>query len=819
MTVEQAFKSILSGRAILITGSGAHLGVTTPDNAPFPSGIRLSKEIYKECGIDNPENPWDLQDATDTYTELFSADKLVQTIKKKLYVGKILEEHRALYSYEWQRIYTTNYDEVPRIATSKNINTLIPITLSTKRREEDLDNNLCIYINGYIGKLTTESLQNEFKLTGRSYLSTQELIKSEWGAVFSEDIETADCIIIVGLSLEYDLEIKKFIYNQNVVEKTMFIEDIDISQDKRRKMERLGTVETIGMKQFVYDLQKFKENFAVLAKHADLYPYRSFDVYEYKRNLKKANSLNVYDLLMSGKMTDDLWYRDKGKYINIIYRRKLYDAVNCLENDCKVLYVHANLGNGKTLFVESLKHQLQKFNYKIFTLNDYYQNITSKEIKNIIAETGRKLIVIENYYNYMSVIKNFALHNISNLQFVLTARTVLYDTRIGEVEDLFRLNPGQSLVLDLNKLESVEINEMNRILENNGLWSNYSAESKEERSKLLKEKQRGNRELQAILVDVLNSSKMKEKIEEIVINIKNISEIYYDALMLFLLTKTMSLNISGNDLSRILGVNIALDANFVNNPGVKELLDFSSGETSYKLRSAVTANMILKELGSNDKIIELLVKTANYANGYRNIERYENILKNIISYSHVRTFLTNSGQKERFLINYYDELKGLDYYRENSFYWLQYAIACINVERYDLAQTYLDNARSWFWDTDVMVPFQIDTQQATLYLILIEKGLVADIEKTFFEAHQLLMKPTISVKDNPAKQIRVFGFYTRRDVREKMLDTKYIDMYRKCCADAYNKVNQYLKNVRVESDRKPFQNLARNLLNCSLSSR
>lgn len=819
MKKEQVFKNILNGKAILITGSGAHLDVTTPDNGPFPSGISLSKEIYKECGIDNPENPWDLQDATDTYTEMFSEDKLVQTIKKKLYVGKILEEHRALYSYEWQRVYTTNYDEVPRIATSKNINTLIPITLSTKRTEEDLDNNLCIYINGYIGKLTTESLRNEFKLTGRSYLSAQELLKSEWGAIFSEDIETADCIVIVGLSLEYDLEIKKFIYNQNVVEKTMFIEGVDISQDKKRKMERLGTVETIGMKQFVHELEKFKENFTVSIKNANLYPYKSFDVYEYKRNLKKANSLNVYDLLMAGKMIDDLWYRDKGKYINIIYRRKLQDAISCLENGCKVLYIHANLGNGKTLFVESLKHQLQKFNYKVFTLKDYYQNVTSKEIKNIIEEVGKKLIVIENYYNYMSVIKNFSLHSINNIQFVLTARTVLYDTRIGEVEDLFRLNPGQSAVLDLNKLTIAEVNEMNRILETNGLWSSYSAESKEMKGKLLKERKGGNRELQAILVGVLNSTKMKEKIEEIVNNIKNISDIYYDALMLFLLTKIMSLNISGNDMSRILEVNVALDAKFVNNPGVKEILDFSSGETSYKLRSAVTANMILKELGSNDKIIELLVKMANYANSYRNIERYENILKNIISYSHVRTFLTNSSQKERFLINYYDELKVLDYYKENPFYWLQYAIACVNVERYDLAQTYLDNARSWFWDTDAIVPFQIDTQQATLYLILIEKGLSVDIEKDFCEAHQLLMKPTISVKDNPAKQIKVFGFYTRRDVRSKMLDAKYIDIYVNSCAEAYNKVNQYLKNVRVESDRKPFQNLAKSLLNCSLSKR
>ncbi|MCM1173842.1 MAG: hypothetical protein NC341_02195 [Blautia sp.] len=817
MDKKQAFKDILNGKAIIITGSGAHLEVMTPNNEPFPSGVSLAEEIYKECGIGNPENPWDLQDATDTYTEMFSEDRLVQTIKKKLMVGNIEDEHRKLYSYNWQRVYTTNYDEVPRIATRTNVNTLIPVTLHTKRREEDLNNNLCIYINGYIGKLTIESLKNEFKLTGRSYLSAQELLKSEWGAVFTEDIETADCIIIVGLSLEYDLEIKKFIYNQNVVGKTMFIESMDISPDKKRKLERLGSVEAIGMKQFVHELEDFRECYTVPVQNANLYPYKSFDVYEYKKSLKKTSALGVYDLFMSGKVTDDLWYREKGRYVNIIYRKKLWDAVNFLNNGCKVLYIHANLGNGKTLFVESLKHQLQKYNYKVFTLKDYYQNITSKEIKNIIEETGKKLVVIENYFNYLSVIKNFALHDLNSIQFVFTARTVLYDIRLGEVDEAFGLNPGQSPVLDLNKLTLPEINDMNRILENNGLWSSYSAESPKTKRKFLKEKKGGNSQLQAILVGVLNSSKMKEKIEEIVDNIKNVSDIYYDALFFSLLIKTMSLNISGNDMSRILGVNVALDAKFVNNPGVKEILDFSSGETSYKLRSAVTANMILKELSSDDKIIELLVKTANYADNYRKIERYENILRNIISYSHVRTFLTNSSQKERFLINYYDALKGLEYYKENSFYWLQYAIACINVERYDLAQAYLDSARSLFRDTETMIPFQIDTQQATLYLILIEKGLSADIEKDFYNAHQLLMKPTVSIKDNPAKQIKVFGFYTKRSVSKKMLNVQYIGMYRECCAEAYNKVNQYLKNVRVESDRRPFQDLAQNLLTGSLS--
>ncbi len=89
-----------------------------------------------------------------------------------------------------------------------------------------------------------------------------------------------------------------------------------------------------------------------------------------------------------------------------------------------------------------------------------------------------------------------------------------------------------------------------------------------------------------------------------------------------------------------------------------------------------------------------------YANYYAQTEKYENILKNIIPYSHVKTFLLKSGQQETFLLNYYNDFKELDYYKENSFYWLQYSIACTYVGRYDLAQTYLDSAYSWFGESE-----------------------------------------------------------------------------------------------------------------------
>lgn len=46
-----------------------------------------------------------------------SSDELIAELKKVLYVSKVQKEHEILYGQDWQRVYTTNYDEVPILAS------------------------------------------------------------------------------------------------------------------------------------------------------------------------------------------------------------------------------------------------------------------------------------------------------------------------------------------------------------------------------------------------------------------------------------------------------------------------------------------------------------------------------------------------------------------------------------------------------------------------------------------------------------------------------------------------------------------------------
>lgn len=809
--MEKIYRNILNGNAILITGSGAHMTVKNHNGENFPSGVNLAKKVYELCGVEAPDNEYDLQDATDTFVEKFSEEMLIKEIKKQLSVANIEDSHRNLYSHNWQRIYTTNYDEVPIIASK---NEILPVTLSSKRSSDILLKKLCVYINGYIGNLNNKTINNEFKLTGKSYMASQSLADSEWGDVFSEDICTCENIVVIGLSLDYDLEIKRFLYDKKVIEKTIFVMSSDLTENRMRKLKRLGTVLPIGMEAFLKGLSDYETIYDAGKNGVDWKVYKCFEVYNSRRNLKQATMFNIYDLFMYGNYVDDLWHRKVGKYYSIVYRDALRIVFNTLKSGCKVVFLHANLGNGKTMFIESLKHQGQNYYDKIFTLKETYQNLLSKEIKNIMDEPGKKLVIIENYYNYISVIKQFSIYDCRNVQFVFSARSVIYDTRLNDVYDYFNISCGDCLTIDLNKLTQRELRDFDSILVKNGLWGECNKSKEEERIGILSSSKGGNRQLQGILLSVLKSTLMREKVANTVTNIKKMSEIYYKVLILALLIKVMSLNVRANDMNGILGINIALDSKFTSDPDVKEILDFTSGETSFKLKSAVTANIILKELECNDAIIDVLIKTAKYADKYKNNERFENVLKNIVSFSHVSTFLIKSEQSKTFLVKYYDELKEIEYYKTNSFYWLQYAIACMDIERYDLAQQYLDCAYGYFRHSDEIVPFQIDTQQAMLYLRMIKADCVQDVKATFTKAHDILTKPITSRKNNPIKVILAFKHYTDCKIKDNLLKAGGLEEYCKSCSEAFNYINKLADNIYNERDKQIIDSVKKELIKC-----
>lgn len=807
----KVFNSILSGRAILITGSGVNVGVKNHEGIEFPIGKDLTKLIYNKCGITNPDDEYDLQDASQTYLEQKSAQELINLLKQTYNVGSLSDAVKILYNLPWCRCYTTNYDDVPMLATDKK---MIPITLSEKTERLIDEKASCVYINGYIGKLNERTLETEFKLTTVSYLSTENILNSQWGIVLKRDIEFADVVIIAGLSLDYDLDLKRIIYSPEIINKVIFVEKKDISEDKKRKMNRIGQVWDIGLEEFTKHIQHYMETEYV--PEETMQRLICFEK-NYPINVTApAKTLEIYNLFSIGEISSNLFWKEGGKYTSLVYRNQIADIMSAINNKVRLIFLHANLENGKSILLEMLKQQLYKRDICTYTFLEGNNRREFKDIKNIMMSEEPKVIIIENYFNHLDVLREFSLYKCENVSFVLTARTMVYETKISEVHTFFNITRGESVSLDINKLDKREIYNCYSILDRNEFWGSYAKLNPKEKKKLLVDKNAGNSELQTILLKTIYQSVIRKKIDNIVKSVKDESGNYYSGLIIMLLSKVMSLELNIADINTIMGISCLIDVQYKENPAVKELVEFKqNGKMDFKIKSAVIAKVILNDIDNSADIIEALVKIANYANLYSETNRFEGVLQNIVSFSHVNSFLNRKRDNIEFIIDYYDSLKNISYYKNNSFFWLQYSIACMRYKNYELAQNYVEVAYAKFRKSEINIPFQCDNQQARIYLELIRNGKSVNVKSDLEHAHALIMKPIVSEKDREESTIRLLNIYVDRNFIKQIDISNLKKEYCVFCGEAYNKVKDFLHNMKNERDRERYENLKDKLLRCS----
>ena len=341
--------------------------------------------------------------------------------------------------------------------------------------------------------------------------------------------------------------------------------------------------------------------------------------------------------------------------------------------------------------------------------------------------------------------------------------------------------------------------------------------SKNHKRKLLTGKKKGNYELQSILLEIINSSTIRTKLKDIVKEIQEESGDYYQSLVLMLLVKVMSIELRIEDINYITDKAVLMDAQYMKNSAVQELVQFSNdGKYEFKIKSAVVAKVILNDMDNSADIIDVLKKIVIYADNYSENVRFENILKNIVSFSHVNSFLNGKRDNLQFIIEYFDSLKNVEYYKDNSFYWLQYSIACMWYKNYELAQNYVDVAYGKFRGNGKNVPFQCDNQQARIYLEKIKNDKSENIQLDFERAHNLIMQPIISEKDREETTIRLLKVYVDKSFTFKIKNAGLIGLHKKFCGEAYNKISHFLKKLRNDRDRERYVDLQKKLLKASV---
>ena len=817
MHLNQVIKNILDGNAIIIMGAGASLGATNSLGHPFPSGYKLASSLFEACNEKNYD-PNDLKEASQLFEETFSPRKLINEIRTQLSVGKIETFHETIYSLPWIRYYTTNYDEVALFACKKQEKNITPITLDDDFQKHRSEENICVHINGYIGSLSEKTLHTEFKLTVESYLSAENIATSQWGALLLEDMTVAKNIVIIGLSLQHDLDLSRLFYNNitAIKDKTIFIEHADLNSSQQRKLERFGIVYKIGMEGFAEKIVDIKSVYSPNKKSYDFHDYYCFE-HEYRKEypLVAPSAEKIFNFYMNGEFSDELTYEITNTYDSVVYRDNIREILKGINESKKVIFLHSRLGNGKTTTINLLRHQMSRMDIHVFLFKENYYAKLAVDVAAICNITGKVIVIIEDYFAHTEVINKFRAYDTSNITFLFSARTAINDTKKFEIIDKLNIRENESIEIDLNKLCNNEITQCQKIFTTNGFWGRESTKSDAEKEGILKNKKRGDREFQTILIDTIKSSDMMNKINDIVKCLENESKNYYDTLILSLLSQIMRLGVSTSDICSVVGFNVFNDTKFNANPTVKELLLVDSIEYKPRIKSSITSMLIINQIKDMEIIVSCLIKVAKYAANYSSTEKFKNILINIISFSLINSFTKDfpKPKKNKFLIQYYEGLSKLPCYCKNNFFWLQYAIACIELQHFDRAQKYLDNAYGFVPQGDKFEPFQINNQQARLYMEKILNDESTDVLKDLSDAHKLLMMPIAAQKDREEIVVRLFGYYCKKEFIKK-INTTNMTFFKDCCKEAHNRIENFKKMKPSVGNQ--YQELQQKLLEIAL---
>lgn len=78
------------------------------------------------------------------------------------------------------------------------------------------------YINGYINKLNIDTIDKEFKLTDRSY-DCETLRGLPWFDFMERDFYSAKAIIVIGFSMQSDVDITRILSSPMVAPKVVFV--------------------------------------------------------------------------------------------------------------------------------------------------------------------------------------------------------------------------------------------------------------------------------------------------------------------------------------------------------------------------------------------------------------------------------------------------------------------------------------------------------------------------------------------------------------------------------------------------------------------
>ncbi len=805
MDLEQAIAHAIYGEAVLFIGSGFSVDATKESGEHFNQARDLAHLLMKDCGYSEEDFLDDLGDASQLYLKKKSNIQLVDFLRNEFKAVEVNDTQKTIASINWRRVYTTNYDNVFELSALKNGKATDSVVLSDSLNNYYNKSKLIVHINGYINRLTVDKLNNEFKLTARSYL-TDGFNRSEWKDLFMSDLKTAKAIFFVGYSLRYDLDIKRTIINidPRLKEKTFFIVDSKTKETARDLISEFGQCFTFGSEVLAQKITVTQKKLPTLPPQP-FYPLCFEKVSAPKNTYYTISATNVFDLLFAGKVDNArLFYslQNQKLYKYAVSRTKQHEIIDAICSDSRNILIHSDLGNGKTLLVEGIATLLAHENFDVYKFTRE-NNTLANEIEQICKSHKRTVLIFDGYYANLFAIGILSKFRTDQIVIVAERSSANDFGYFDLVEKL-----GEFKCFNVNELDYHEKNAFSEILTTHGFWGKRSSLSDDKKIEFISRTNKS--QIRNLILSLFESEHIIGKFQQVIDNLKTQSG-YYDAIIFMLFASLTNIRLDIEDLAYCMDIDRINSPAFRNDRNIREFIDFTEGR--FTVKSAIVAKVLLNRVSDTSIITGVLLKVFKHISELSSTYAQRKILKSLMLFSNIQSALGTEDARYSATINdYYDKLKTFEYCRENEQFWLQYAIVKLSQSKFPEAEVYFQTAYSYAAKQRDYDTYKIDSHYAK-YLLLNARN-QKDSEfaaQAFKKAHSLLSKQS-PLDNGMFYPLIVSGLYW--PIYDKFFE-HFSDDEQTYFIQAYNemmqRINSYLKSADTNSRTDDVQRAYRDL--------
>lgn len=522
--------------------------------------------------------------------------------------------------------------------------------------ENTSEKKYCLHINGTIAKLDKDTIHNSFKLTQSSYISADTFNNSVWKRRFTDDLEIASVIIFIGYSL-YDIEIEKILHEIDKIKEKVFFIQAENEPDEMNdyKYEKYGKILRIGAEKLASKLQEFKNNSDINKLGEEFY----LDCFE-ECNIKNEDSKiiresEIENFLMFGKIDEQflqketLFPKNEPPFL-VVREDKIQKAISLLKEN-QYIVILSDIGNGKTIFLKQLAIKLS-LEFKVYELK-YRGDISmyKKDIDKIAQQKDISYIILDSYLRYLDLVEFIFLQKYKNIKIILSARTMDHYQYIRSEDKLPRI-----VELNIDKLEEKEVENFCKILDNIGIWMDWSMQRKQD---YIKDKCFS--QILYILIEFLKAkqiaNKMKDELESILKD-----DVKKKHIFVILLLNIMDISIGIGLLEELLG---EYDLSIFKDDDRRNHIfqyNFFDRDNEIQPKSSIFSRFILQSgiFESQYMIAEslcLLKNIEKQRQERKSFSQYINEIRiNLFRFNFIERMLPDNNKKSM-LIKYYEDIK------------------------------------------------------------------------------------------------------------------------------------------------------------------